>query len=112
MLKLVLMEGSFLPEIKMMQLKAWKIEMHTLNLSPLFISPIVKKQEEVFNSFQADLNSLSNDDNGKDSWILFQVLTIVESFDCSNFLVWDQKLLDPNINCSVSWLQMLLETIF
>ncbi len=39
------------------------------------------QQEEVFDKFQAEIYDPSKDDNHKDSWILFQVLTIMEDFD-------------------------------
>ncbi len=43
------------------------------------------QQEEVFAKFQAVIYDPSNDENDKDSWILFQVPTIMEDF---NTLLW------------------------
>ncbi len=37
--------------------------------------------EELFDNFQAEIYYPINDDNDKDSWILFQVPTIMENFD-------------------------------
>ncbi len=39
------------------------------------------QQEEVFDKFQAEIYDPSNDENDKDSWILFQVPTIMQDFD-------------------------------
>ncbi len=39
------------------------------------------QQEEVFDTFQAEIYDPSNDDNNKNSWILFQVQSIMEDFD-------------------------------
>ena len=39
------------------------------------------QQVEVFDKFQAEIYDPSNDENDKDSWILFQVPTIMEDFD-------------------------------
>ncbi len=39
------------------------------------------QQEQVFDKFQAEIYDPSNNDNGKDSWILFQVWTKREDFD-------------------------------
>ncbi len=42
------------------------------------------QQEEVFVKFQAEIYDPSKDDNDKDSWILFQVPTIMEAFDLND----------------------------
>ncbi len=39
------------------------------------------QQVEVFDKFQAEIYDPSNNDNDKDSWILFQLPTIMEDFD-------------------------------
>ncbi len=49
------------------------------------------QQEEVFDKFQAEIYDPSNNENDKDSWILFQVPTIMEDFD--------KTALEDIINC-------------
>ncbi len=68
------------------------------------------EKETLFDSFQAEIYDPSNNDNGKDLWILFQVAIIEESFDAAA-LKDNIKHLHINLPCSESRRAGYLEII-
>ncbi len=79
-LKLALLGELFLPaKIEVID-KMKKKDLHA-ELVPIVSFTLCCQQEEVVDKFQAEIYDPSNNDNDMDSWILFQVPTILKDFD-------------------------------